>query len=145
MTFRNYLTGTILVILLIWGPIDHSWPAWLIIRTSYLILIPLIVWLLFGWIWNRWQPTYNFENTLNRVLSGIISGGLFTLAILQATSTTHIGNTQTIRTRDGYEDVGDYIVLPGPDYGNVFVIVIIAIFVLWFGVLKKGSKSSVPK
>ncbi len=145
MTFRNYITGTIFVILLIWGPIDHSWPLWLLVRTSYLILIPLIVWLILSWIWNHWQPSEKLEVTLNRILSGTISVGLFTLAILEATSTTHIGNTQTIRTRDGYEDVGDYIELPGPDYGNVFVIVIIAILVLWFGVLKKDSKTSNSK
>lgn len=145
MSFKNYITGTIFVILLIWGPIYHSWPMWLLIRTSYLIFIPLILWLLLNWIWNHWQPTDKLEVTLNRILSATISIGLFILAILEATSTTHIGNTQTIRTRDGYEDVGDYIELPGPDYGNVFVIVIIAILVLWFGVLKKDSKASNSK
>jgi len=145
MTFKNYITGTIFVILLIWGPINHSLPAWLLIRTSYLILAPLIVWLLLGWIWNHWQLTDKLEATLKRILSGTISVGIFILAILEATSTTHIGNTQTIRTRDGYEDVGDYIELPGPDYGNVFVFVIIAILVLWFGVLKKDFKGSNSK
>lgn len=40
------------------------------------------------------------------------------------------------------EAVGDDIVLPGPDWGNVFVIVVIALLVLWFGVLKKGIKAS---
>ena len=137
MTFRIYVTETIFGILLIWRSVDHSWPLFLLIRTSYLILIPFIVWLLLGWIWNRWQPTDKLEVTLNRILSGTISIGLFIFAIIEATSTTHIGNTQTIRTRDGYEDVGDYIELPGPDYGNVFVILIIAILVLWFGQLKK--------
>lgn len=76
------------------------------------------------------------------MLSGIISVGLFILAILEATSTTHFGNTQTIRTRDGYEDVGDYIELSGPDYGNVIVIVIIAMLFLWIGVVKYNSKTS---
>lgn len=145
MTFRNYITGTIFIIILIWGPIDHSWNNWLLIRTSYLILIPLVVWLLLRWIWNHWQPTDKLETILNRILSATISVGLLILAILEATSTTHIDNTQTIRTRDGYEDVGDYIELPGPDYRNVFVIVIIAILFLWFGVLKYNSKSSNSK
>lgn len=140
MTFRNYITGAIFVILLIWGPIDYSWPEWLLIRISYLILIPLIVWFIFGWIWKHWQPSKKLEVTFNRILSGTISVGLFILAILEVTSKTHIGNTQIIRTRDGYEDVGDSIELPGPDYGSVFLIVITALLVLWLGVLKKDFK-----
>ncbi len=95
-----------------------------------------------GWIWNEFKPTAKLEDILNRILSVTISVGLFILAILEANSTTHIGNTQTIRTRDGYEDVGDYIELPGPDYVNVFVIVTIAIIFLWLGVMKKDSKTS---
>lgn len=142
MSFRNYLTGTIYVILLIWGPIDHSWPYWLVIRIGYLHLIPLLVWLLLGWVWNRWQPSDKIENTLERTLSGLICITLFTLAILEATSKTHIGNTKTIRTRDGMEDVGDYIELPGPDYGQALMIAVIALLVLWFGVLKRRTKTS---
>lgn len=145
MTFKNYLAGTIFLILLIWGPIDHSWSEWLLIRIAYLILIPLIVWLILGWVWNHWQLEEKLDVKLNRIISGTISVGLFVFAIINATSTAHIDNTQTIRTRDGYEDVGDYIALPGPDYGNVFIIVMIAILVLWFGVLKKDSKTSNTK
>jgi len=40
------------------------------------------------------------------------------------------------------EVVGDDIVLTGPDYGTVFIIIVIALFVLWFGVFKKGAKTS---
>lgn len=137
MNFRNYLAGTILVVLLIWGPIDHSWPAWLAIRIGYLILIPLTVWFLLGLVWNHWQPNNKVEVTLERMLSGLICIFLFALAILEATSKTHIGNTQWIQTRDGMEAVGDDVVRQGPNWGNVFVIMVIAILFLWFGVLKK--------
>jgi hypothetical protein len=142
MSFRNYLTGTIYIALLVWGPIDHSWPYWLAIRIGYLHLIPLLVWLLLGWIWNRWQPGDKTENTLQRILSGLICIILFTLAMLEATLKTHTGNTKTIRTRDGTEDVGDYIELPGPDYGQVLIIALIALLVLWFGILKRRTKAS---
>lgn len=106
------------------------------------MLVPLTVYLLLGWIWNSWQPNDIIESLLNRILSGIISIALFVLAILEATSTTHIGNTQTIRTRDGYEDLGDSILLPGPDYLNVFILMLFAGLVLWHGVLKRGIKSN---
>lgn len=142
MAFRNFIAGTIFAVLLIWGPIDHSWPAWLTIRIGYLIIIPVVVWLLLGWVWNLWPPNNKLEYVLNRVLSGIICIALFVLAALEALSKVHIGNTQWIRTRDGTEAVGDDIVLPGPDWGNVLVLVIIAVFVLWFGVLKKDAKTS---
>ena len=124
------------------GPIDNSWPAWLAIRIGYLILVPLLVWLLIGLVWNYWQPSNKTDTTLQRVLSGTICFALFILAGLEATSKTHIGNTKVIQTRDGMEAVGDDIVLPGPDWGNVFVIMLIAALVLWFGVLRKGKKAS---
>jgi len=142
MTFRNYLAGTIFAVLLIWGPIDHSGSASLAIRIGYLILVPLAVWLLLGWVWNHWQPNNKIEPTLERILSGIICIALFVFAILEAISERHIGNTQLIQTGDGMEAVGEDIVLQGPDFGNVFVLVLIAVLVLWIGVLKKGAKTS---
>lgn len=142
MFFRNYLAGTIFAILLIWGPIDHSWPAWLAIRIGYLIIVPLVIWLLLGWVWNLWDPNNKLEITLERMLSGIICIVLLVLATLEAISKIHIGNDQWIRTRDGMEAVGEDIVLQGPDWRAVIVLVIIALLVLWFGVLKKGGKTS---
>jgi succinate dehydrogenase hydrophobic anchor subunit len=141
MSFRNYLAGAIFAVLLIWGPIDHSWPAWLAIRSGYLILVPLVVWFLVGWLWNHWQPNKKLEITLERILSGTICIAIFVLAVLEAISETHIGNTLWIRTRDGMEAVGDDIVLQGPDWGNVFVLVLIAVVFLWLSV-KKGPKAS---
>ncbi|MBK8585561.1 MAG: phage holin family protein [Bacteroidetes bacterium] len=103
MNFREYLFGIIFLILLIWGPIDHSWPAWLAVRIGYLIFIPLAIWLLLGWAWNYWQPSNKLETTLERILSGAICMALFTFAGIEATSKNHIGNTQWIQTRDGLE------------------------------------------
>jgi hypothetical protein len=142
MGFRTYLVVTIMVALLIWGPINHSWPAWLAIRIGYLIVVPTMVWLLLRCLWNYWQPNSKTEIVLERILSGLICVTLFTLAFLEATSKMHIDNTKWIQTRDGMEAIGDDIVVKGPDWGNALIIVIIALLVLWFGVLKKGTKSS---
>jgi hypothetical protein len=142
MNFKSYLTGTIFWILLIWGPIDHSKPFGLGIRAGYLILVPLIIWLLLNWIWNHWQPNIKSEIILERILSGIICIALFVFAYFEAISNTHIENTQQIQTRDGIEDVGEYVTLQGANSGNVFLLIIIALLVLWFGVLKKGIKTS---
>lgn len=142
MSFRNYLTWTFFAILFFWGPIHplgtpDLWP-----RISYLIILPLIAWLLIAWVWNKWTPSKRFEIILNRILSGMICIILISLAIGDLTAKNHFENTQTIRTRDGYEDVGDYIAIPGPDYGSALITTLISFVVFWFGVLGKGKDSS---
>ncbi|OXE98662.1 hypothetical protein BC749_10737 [Flavobacterium araucananum] len=141
MNFKSYLAGTIFWILLIWGPIEHSKQFWFAIRAGYLILIPLIIWLVLNWIWNRWQPNIKSEIILERILSGIICIALFVFAYFEGISTTHIGNTQQIQTRDGMEDVGEYVTLQGANWGNVFLLIILALLIFWYGVLKKGTKT----
>ena len=56
MEVRKYIVGLVAVVLLIWGPLDHSWPWWFAIRIGYLILIPLGTWFLLGWLWQDRQP-----------------------------------------------------------------------------------------
>ena len=142
MNFRNYIVGTIFIIFLIWGPIDHEWPAWLFIRIGYLILIPVGVWFIVKWVWSTWLPTQDEENVIDKLFAGLISLGLWTLAVLKATSKTHIGNTKWIQTRDGMEAVGDDIVLKGPDLGIAIMIGIAAFCILWFGVIQKKSANT---
>ncbi len=145
MFFRQYLATIIFISLLIWGPIDHSMKGWLIIRSSYLILIPLLIYFLLGWIWNIWEPSKPVENILERTLSGLICIALIITAIFEATSDMHLGNTKWIQTRDGMEAVGDDIIVSGPSWGNVLIILLISILVFWFGVLKKHIKNSKVK
>jgi hypothetical protein len=140
MNFKTYLTGTIFLGLGIWGPLVHSKQFGLAIRIGYLILIPFITWLLLNWVWNRWQPNIKSEIILERILSAIIGIALFVFAYFEAISTTHIGNTQQIQTNHGLEDVGEYIRIQGANWGNVFLLIIAALLVFWFAVLKKGNK-----
>lgn len=130
MNFRIYLAGTIFWVLLIWGPVDHLKPFGLAIRAGYLIFIPLIVWLLLSWARFRWEPNNKLEIILERILSGIICITLFVFAFFEAISKTHLGNTQQIQTRYEIEDVGEYVELQGADWGNVLLLVVIALFVL---------------
>lgn len=140
MKFRAFLTLTVLFLLLIWGPIDHSWPYWLAVRIGYLVLVPLLVWALVGWLWARWSPSAKREHSLNCILSGLISIALLAFAFLEATSKTHVGNTQWIGTQNGMEAVGDDIVLHGPDYTNVFLLTVFALLFFGLGVLRKRPK-----
>jgi hypothetical protein len=52
---RKYIVALVAVVLLLWGPGDPSWPWWLAIRLGYLILVPLGIWFLLGWIWQDRQ------------------------------------------------------------------------------------------
>ena len=69
MAARKYLVFIVAVVLLIWGPIDDSWPAYLAIRIGYLIAIPLATWFLLGWIWKVWMPDADSEDRLERALA----------------------------------------------------------------------------
>lgn len=137
MNFRNNLTGTVFVSLLIWGPIDHTWPAWLFIRIGYLVLIPFLVWLILNGLWRRFDPSKQIESALDRILFGLIGTALVILGLFEATSNEHIGNTKWMRTRDGVEAVGEDVVLPGPDWIVVLMTISIGLIVFWYGSLKQ--------
>lgn len=141
MSFKDYLAGTVFVILLLWGPIDHSWSYWLEIRIAYLIIIPLLIWVVLSWLINYLEPSNKVEDNLKRILSGLICITLFIFAIFEAISKTHIGNTQYVTSSYGMEAVGENIVVDGANWGSVFMLIIIALLVLWLGVIKKGVES----
>lgn len=65
METRKYIVALVAVVLLLWGPGDPSWPWWLAIRLGYLILVPLGIWFLLGWIWQdrQSQPDPVLNNT----------------------------------------------------------------------------------
>jgi hypothetical protein len=140
MDFRKYLTTVIFIALLIFGPINDSWPVWLVIRIGYLILIPTIIWFILRWIWDKCQPRRRLEQILERGLSILIGCILIFYSIFEFFSDTHIGNTQWIRTRDGMEAVGDDIILKGPDYGIIITLIIVSLFFFWHGFFYKYDK-----
>lgn len=141
MSSRNYLIAILVAVLLIWGPIERSWPAWFAIRLGYLIAIPVTAWFFLGWIWRIWQPDAVTENRFERALSGTTAGLFVVFAIITAMAKTHLGNTQSVQTRDGVEAVGDDVVLPGPNWGYVFMLLAIAGFAFWLSVAKRESEA----
>lgn len=141
MASQKYLVGVVFISLLVWGPIDHSWPAWLVIRISYLIVIPVIVWFLLKWIWRIWQPNPDLEERLIRALVSATSGALFVLAILELMSDTHIGNTLWIQTREGREAVGEDIILRGPDWAAVIILFVLCAISFWYSISRREEKN----
>lgn len=136
----GYLIIVLVVALLLWGPIDDSWPAWLAIRTGYLIAIPVAAWFLLKWIWRAWQPDAASEDKLKRVLAAATGVALVVMAINAAMAHTHIGNTMWVRSGNEWESVGDDIVLPGPDWFEVVMFMAAAGFAFWFSIVKREPK-----
>lgn len=137
MALRRYIVGIVFFVLLIWGPIDHSWTAWIIVRVSYLIIIPILFWYILKYIWYYCKPSIETEDRFERALTGATSGVLTTLAIIEASSKTHIGNSMRILTRDGWEDVGNDVILQGANWGGAIVLFFFAAIAFWYSVSKK--------
>ena len=119
MGARKYIVGAIVVVLLIWGPLDHSWPAWLAIRTGYLIAIPVAAWFLLGWIWRMWQPDRATEDRFERALGAVTAGVFVVLAILDGKL------THGVFPHPGWEKVGFDLLFAG--------------IAFWFSVAKRES------
>lgn len=139
MKSRGYIVTVIVIVLLIWGPINDSWPASLAIRIGYLILIPLLVSFALRWIWKIWNPDAASENRLERALFGATAGIFLIFAIMKSMAKTHIGNTDWVRTHDGMEAVGDDVILPGPDWGVVAMLGCVSGIAFWQSVTKANE------
>jgi ABC-type uncharacterized transport system permease subunit len=141
MTFRKYLSWTAFIVLLVFGPIDKSWTVPFLIRISYLILIPTFVWLILGWLWEYFQIDFRTDEILSRILSSTIAIGIFFLAYFEATSKNHLENSNYTVSRDEIEPIGQDFVVNGPNWGNVLFLIIFAIAVFYYGVIKIYSKN----
>jgi hypothetical protein len=93
MSSRKYIVGVLVVALVIWGPIDESWPAWLAIRIGYLVAIPLAAWFLLGWLYRVWRPNVlSLEGALAGATGKVLLGMLivFLAGAFAAKSTLHL-------------------------------------------------------
>jgi hypothetical protein len=135
---RKYLVGVLAFGLAIWGPLD-AWGG-LPFRIFYLIAIPTAAWFVLRWIWSVWRPDAATESRLSDTLAGATAGIFLVGAVLAARSDHHFDCTQGVQTRDGYECVGDYVRVPGPDLGEAVMFVVGAGFAFWFGVMSPPAK-----
>lgn len=139
MMSRTFIVCAVAIVLVIWGPADRSWPMWFLIRIGYLVAIPALTWYLLGRLWNRWHPDASTEERLTRSLAGATAGVLLVGAVLAAQTRHHFVCTQEIQTRDGFECVGDYVPVPGPDVDGAAMLTVAAGVAFWFSMRERRA------
>jgi len=140
--FSKYSAVTIFIILGLWGPSDDSWPYATYIRIGYMYLIPVGFMFLSNVILNKINASSSLEDKLERFLWAVNGIVLLIIAYSGATSDWHLGNTHYIQTRDGYEAVGEDVMLEGADWLGVIVLLFLAIMFFWYGVIRPEKKAS---
>jgi hypothetical protein len=133
---RNLIVTIFFIVLLLWGPIN---PYGLIIRIAYLIILPILLWFCLGYFGNKWEADEAINDRLNRAIVAMIAGALFVGAYLSFTSNYHTECTQSTRTTDGTECVGDYRTVKGPDKAGVLIFVAFASIATWYAVSKRND------
>jgi hypothetical protein len=131
---RNFLTGLIFVLLLLFGPVD---PYGIAIRFGYLIFIPVLVFSLLKHFGGSWKMDKVSNDYLNRAIFACIAGALLVSVYLSMTTKYHTECDKYVQTRDGQECVGDYVTVKGPDKGVAFIEVIFAGFAIWYAIAKR--------
>ena len=140
MNFREYLVATIFFILLIFGPIDHSSKYGIAIRTLYIVLTPIISFIILNYIWKRTEPNEKVEILLSRVLSVLISIFLFIIAFKIATHKQNIENLAAANT-----NVSNEIFIENLNYKTASLVVFFALIFLWLGIIKLKSNKKKHK
>lgn len=125
---RNYVAGLVFFALLLLGPIQP-----LMVRTIYLIAIPVAVWLVLRLIGRGLDIDRQSNDYIKRAFSASLAGILASAAYQSATATRH--TTCTWTTQDG-----DCIAKIGPDKGLVFMLVLFACFAFWVAITRRTSK-----
>lgn len=135
MGVRKFLVGALALVLLVWGPIEHSRPYGPWIRVLYLVAIPAAAWFALAWIWRAWQPDAKAEERLVRTLAGLAAGVLFVGAVIAAQGDHH----RVCAEGEGTWDEGDcfrYELAPGPDLAHVVLLAGGGVLAAWFGIKK---------
>ncbi|OGE31538.1 hypothetical protein A3C59_05335 [Candidatus Daviesbacteria bacterium RIFCSPHIGHO2_02_FULL_36_13] len=136
---RSLLVALFTIVLLIWGPID---PYGMVVRIIYLVALPTVLWFSLGYFGKNWKADNQSNNRLARGIAGIIAGALFVGAYLSFAASYHTECTQSVRTRDGSECVGDYVSVPGRDISGTFIYVTLGAVATWYAISKHNDNDT---
>lgn len=136
---RNLLVGLLFVVLLIWAPVE---PYGMVVRVAYLIALPALLWLGLRYFGSKWDGDEMANNRLARGIAGIIAGAFFVGAYLSFTAPYHTECTQSVRTNDGSECVGDYVTVKGRDLSGAFISLGLGALATWYAISKHDDDKS---
>jgi hypothetical protein len=127
-------------LLLLWGPLE---PYGIAVRMAYLIVSPILLWFGLGYFGKKWKADHLANDRLKRAIFAMLAGGLFVGTYLAYTSKYHSECTQTVRTRDGYECVGDYVSVSGSDKVGALVQACFGIMFAWHAVVESKDNKNI--
>lgn len=136
--YANVIT-TLLVIVIIFaiGQDDFTTP-WGTPHPAFVIAIifgtPVAMWL----IWNKWwKPDAEQDRAYRLVFHGLISGVFLAFAYRTSLKDSHSDCSHWVRAGSERECVGDWIMVGGPDWFAVFLLLCVA--ALSFGSALRGE------
>lgn len=131
---RNYIVGLVFFALLMLGPVQ---PYGMMVRTTYLILIPAAVWFALRLFGKHLDIDTQSNDYINRAITASLAGMLILAAYQAATAERHAVCTQS--APDG-DCIGDLITKSGPDNATAFMLVQFAGLAFWGAIMRRPSK-----
>jgi hypothetical protein len=131
---RNYIVGLVFFALLMLGPVQ---PYGMMVRTIYLIAIPVAVWFALRLIGKHLDIDTQNNDYINRAITASLAGMLVLAAYQAATAERHVGCTRS--APDG-DCIGEFITKSGPDKGTAFMLVLFAGVAFWGAITRRAFK-----
>jgi hypothetical protein len=116
--------------LVLWGPRGSSWQEELM-EGIYFVGLPVATWWALEFTWRFWKPSARTQDLLCRALlvgtAVILLAGVYDALEMPA----HYVCSKEVMTRDGTECVGEDVLVPGADRGQVIFLSGAAAWALW--------------
>ena len=140
MDFKNLTSGAILY----YFAIIHEPIKWIPYAIDWIIgifIFPALSYVILKKIWEKWELSEKLDEAFSKILSGIITIHFIYELYIEINRKAHYANTEYVRTRDGYEAVGEWVSVKGPSLQNILIFSVLIIFFIWAGILRKHIKN----
>ena len=123
MKTPGWLVGVYVVATLIWGPNPSFFGVPYLVKVLYVVVLPVVAWLVLSPIWRERRPDAETDYRLFRIGAAVIAAALFVGAGLAAFESTHQECTKLIKVgHQEAECVGEYVTVSGPDQSKIILL-----------------------